>query len=179
MKLIHTFKAIILTTAFAAPVLFAGNAFALNAPSTCGAACTQSSPNPHGFTSMDCYSCHSAPAPAPEPAPAPAPTGTVSIHATSDSCGSCMIGTAPSSVSAHKNVNSTMTACSACHTSGSSSNNTGAHESDDDHEEASHSSSRRGESRRGESRRGDYSRGDYSRDDDHRSSRSRRGHRDD
>ena len=85
-----------------------------------------------------------------------------------------MIGTAPSSVSAHRNVNSTMTVCSACHTSGSSSNNTGAYESDDDHEEASHSSSRRSESRRSESRRGESRRGDRD-----RSNRSRRGSHDD
>ena len=130
MNLAKTFKVLTLAAALAIPTFFAGNAFALNAPSICGNACTlsdYSNPKvPHGNYGMSCYgSCHSlATTPTPTPTPTPKPpvttptppaTGAVTPHATSKSCGACMKGTAPSSVAAHKNVNSTMTACAVCH----------------------------------------------------------------
>jgi hypothetical protein len=141
MKL--TIKSIVLAASLALPTFFAGNAFAQAAPSTCGANCTSASANPHGYTaamgSVNCYSCHSKPVvvtpppvvtpPKPPvvvpPVVTPPVTGTVTPHATSKSCGACVKGTAPSSVSAHKNVNSTMTACSACHGASSGGGSTG------------------------------------------------------
>ncbi|NOU00721.1 MAG: hypothetical protein HOO95_03990 [Gallionella sp.] len=57
---------------------------------------------------------------------------TVTVHPTTHSCGACVAGTAPGSVSAHKNVNNAMTACSFCHSGGSTggtgSGNTGDHQ---------------------------------------------------
>lgn len=62
--------------------------------------------------------------------------GTVGIYPTRHSCGACVIGTAPGSVSAHKNVNANNTVCSACHlpssTGGAGSGTTGGH-TDNDH----------------------------------------------
>lgn len=43
------------------------------------------------------------------------------------SCGACVIGTAPSSVSAHKNVNNTMTACAVCHNANPVAGSIGGH----------------------------------------------------
>lgn len=141
MKL--TIKSIVLAASLALPTFFAGNAFAQAAPSTCGANCTSASANPHGYTSamtVNCYGCHSMPVTTPAPAPAPKPTvppvvtppattppaaGAVTPRPTSKSCGACVKGTAPSSVSAHKNVNSTMTACAMCHGGSSSGGSTG------------------------------------------------------
>ena len=141
MKL--TIKSIVLAASLALPTFFAGSAFALNAPSTCGGSCTAASSNIHGYSAgmtVNCYSCHSMPVvvtpppvvtpPKPPvvvpPVVTPPVTGTVTPHATSKSCGACVKGTAPSSVSAHKNVNSTMTACSACHGGGSTSGTGGS-----------------------------------------------------
>lgn len=140
-------KTLVLATALALPTFFAGNAFAAKALS-CGTACTSANANPHGFVASvptDCYSCHAKPTVTPPvvvvppvvtppvvtppvvtPPVTPPATGNVTPRPTSHGCGSCVAGTAPGSVSAHKNVNSTSTACSVCHTSSSSSGNGGA-----------------------------------------------------
>ena len=61
--------------------------------------------------------------------------GTVGIYPTRHNCGTCVIGTAPSSVSAHKNVNANNTVCSDCHmpsSTGGTGGSTGGHH-DNDH----------------------------------------------
>jgi hypothetical protein len=50
--------------------------------------------------------------------------GTMVVRLTKDSCGACAVGTAPMSVSAHKNVTAT-TVCSVCHTSTTTGGSTG------------------------------------------------------
>jgi hypothetical protein len=183
MKL--TIKSIVLAASLALPTFFAGNVFAQAAPSSCGANCTSASANPHGYTSgmtVNCYACHSmpvvTPTPTPKPTPTPTPkpttppvvtppaTGAVTPHSTSKSCGACVKGTAPSSVSAHKNVNSTMTACSVCHggsstggtgggttgggtTGGGTTGGTTSGSSDDNHSSTGSSSGKRGHGSRG------------------------------
>jgi len=159
MKSMNIMKAIVLASALALPAFFAGNAFA----TSCGACVPGTGPilpvmdhTSINAAMMACTTCHTAApvAPAPTPiatpapapvvtaSPAPAPTaGTITVRRTSASCGACAIGTAPSSVSAHKNVNSTMTVCVACHSSnstvvsagGSSSGRTLSGMSGDDH----------------------------------------------
>jgi hypothetical protein len=141
MKL--TIKAIVLATTLALPTFFAGSAFAIPACGSCVGGAQPASHASYGVTNSTlCTNCHTAaPAPAPTPTPTPAPkptpapvtpvvtpptTATVAIHATSKSCGACVKGTAPSSVSAHRNVNSTMTACVACHSGGSTSGTGGS-----------------------------------------------------
>lgn len=77
------------------------------------------------------------------------PGGTVGIYPTTHSCDRCTVGTAPKSVSAHKNVNENKTACSVCHISSSPTgshidddhgvpgSNTGSRHDDDDHRQIS------------------------------------------
>ncbi len=50
--------------------------------------------------------------------------GTMVVRLTTESCGTCALGTAPMGVSAHKNVTST-TLCSVCHTSSTTGGSTG------------------------------------------------------
>ena len=151
MKSMIIFKAAVISSASALvfSIIFAGSAFALD----CGPCVFSGAPASHvnyGVTAnTTCIgACHTAPAPAPAPTPTPAPTpapvpaptpapapttqtppptttASVSIKRTSEGCGSCSIGSAPSGVSAHKNVNATMTPCIVCHSSASTNSNTG------------------------------------------------------
>jgi uncharacterized membrane protein YgcG len=126
-------KAIVLASAMALPAFFAGNTIAAPSCGACVAGTAPASHTSYGVTNATlCTVCHVAPAipatpakpgkpttPAIPATPAVPATGGMTIHPTSHSCGACVNGTAPSSVSAHKNVNNTMTACAVCHSSGS------------------------------------------------------------
>jgi hypothetical protein len=189
MQSINSLKAVVVASALGLTTFFAGNAFAI--PS-CGACVVGAQPASHTFVTAttNCASCHTVTQTTTTTAPtttttaptttttaptttttAPtttttASTGSISVRRTSESCGLCQIGTAPSSVSAHKNVNATGTACYTCHSSGSTSvasSGSGSRtstrgESEDDHyastSSASSSSSygRSGDRRRGGSK---------------------------
>lgn len=125
-------RAIIFAAATTLLSLFASSVFAI---ASCGACKPGTAPNTSvhsgvNASGMACTNCHSAPAPTPTPAPTPIPTpkptpaptpmpgpgsGGVTVHPTSDGCGACVVGTAPGGVSAHANVNSTLTPCVICH----------------------------------------------------------------
>ena len=156
MKSMNTIKTLVLASALALPAMFAGNAFAI--PS-CGSCVVGAQPSTHTFvnSSTVCTTCHTAsttPTQTTTQTTTQAPvqtttTASITFRRTSESCGACQLGTAPSSVSAHKNVNSTGTACSTCHSSSSStvasSSSSGetrmSMESDDDHQVAVRESS--------------------------------------
>lgn len=128
-------KTIVLISALAIPSLFASNALAIPSCKQCVAGTAPASHTEFGVTnSTVCTTCHTKPATPAMPANPGNPTipayqatpaiPGITVHPTTHSCGACMIGTAPSSVSAHKNVNPKMIACAICHSSGSAGNST-------------------------------------------------------
>jgi len=128
MKSMNIAKAAVLASLLSLPVILAGNAYAI--PS-CGSCVVGAQPASHTFVTAttDCMACHTATTTTTTTTTSTtntnntntATTGTISVRPTTESCGACQIGTAPSSVSAHKNVNSTGTACSTCHSGSSTS----------------------------------------------------------
>ena len=131
-------KAIALASVLALPTFFAGNVFAAAVSKRCGTCAVGTAPASHtsyGVTNTTlCSVCHTVPAipatPGKPTKPAtPAMPAAINIHPTSHGCDTCIVGTAPGSVSAHKNVNAKMIACSLCH---GAKGGTGGH-SDDHH----------------------------------------------
>jgi len=175
MKSMNIVKAAVLASVLSLPAILAGNAYAI--PS-CGACVVGAQPASHTFVTAttDCTTCHTATTTTTTTTSTTntnntntATTGTISVRPTTESCGACQIGTAPSSVSAHKNVNSTGTACYTCHSSGSTSvasDSTGGRtkmkrDSDDGHQTMASGSSSSGS--------------EHGRAGEHRNSRSIRG----
>lgn len=126
-----TLKTAALLVALAVPTCLASNVFAA-VNKSCGSCVYGAQPASHagyGVTvNTPCSTCHNIPAKPASPAkpdkptvpaiPAtPAEVSSIHIYPTMHSCGTCVVGTAPSSVSAHKNVNFKMIVCAVCHTS--------------------------------------------------------------
>lgn len=119
----QTIKSLVLAAALALPPFFSGNAFAIPGCGKCAVGTAPASHATFGVTNTTrCSTCHTTPAipaspgkPTTPAVPAIPATPGINIYPTSHSCSACLAGTAPSSVSAHKNVNANMTACSVCH----------------------------------------------------------------
>ncbi len=140
-------KAIVLASALIFPAFFAGNVYAAAISKSCGSCAIGTAPASHasyGVTNTTlCSVCHTLPAIPATPAkpgkptiPAisatPAMPAAITVRPTSHDCDACIVGTAPGSVSAHKNVNVKMIACSLCHgaTNVSTGSATGGHADD-------------------------------------------------
>lgn len=109
-------RPLLISATLALSVFSAGDALAI--PS-CGTNCTSTSPNPHGYTSTtptNCYSCHKSSTTPGGGISSSMSSGILTVRPTTESCGSCVIGTAPAGVPAHINVTPT-TVCSICHIS--------------------------------------------------------------
>jgi hypothetical protein len=126
----HTIKFLAFAVVLALPTFFSANALAIPNCGNCAVGTAPASHVTFGVTNTTlCSTCHSTPAIPATPATPGKPTtpaipatpalpGTA-IYPTTHSCGACVIGSAPGSVSAHKNVNPKGTACAMCHISGS------------------------------------------------------------